>query len=79
MDLSAIALQGLQQPDVQLESGATKIPSWAAMPPVGVDLDTADFSAEMVALMSAKNAASANPTPLKAADELQKRVIDLTA
>jgi len=79
MDLSAIALQGLQQADAQLEQAATSIASFGAASPNGAGLDTVDLSAEVVALMSAKTQTSVNLATLKTADEMQKSVIDLMA
>lgn len=79
MDLSAIALQGLQQADVQLESAASKIASFGSSSPEGTNLDVADFSAEMVALMSARNLSSANLATLKTAEDVQQSVIDFLA
>jgi len=81
MDLSAIAIQGLQQADAQLETAAAGIAS-AASPDGsndGTNLDVVDLSSEMVALMAAKNEFLVNLTTLKTADDIQKSVIDLTA
>ncbi|MBI1739705.1 MAG: hypothetical protein HY233_02490 [Acidobacteriales bacterium] len=77
MDLSAIALQGLEQAQIQLEKTATRLASGEA--PDGATSDTVDLSAEMVALLSAKNQFSANLSTLKIADEIEKNVIDLMA
>jgi hypothetical protein len=79
MDISAIALQGLQLADTQLDSAATRIASAGAQSPDGADLDVVDLSAAMIALTSAKNAASVNIASLKTADEVQKSAIDLLA
>ena len=57
MDLSAIALQGLQQAESQLNQAAAGIASFGAASPDGAGLDTVSLSAEMVALMSAQNLA----------------------
>ena len=79
MDVSAIALQGLQQADVQLENAAARIASFGAASAEGTGLDVVDLSAEMVALISAKNQSSANLASLKTADEIQKNIVDLMA
>ena len=79
MDLSAIALQGLQQPDAQLNAAASKIASFEASSPDGAGLDSVDLSAEVVALMSARNQSEANLATLHTASEIQKNVIDLMA
>jgi hypothetical protein len=79
MDLSAIALQGLQQAEAQLEKAATRIASVGAASPEGANLDTVVLSTEMVALMSARNQSSFSLSVLKTANEIQKNVLDLVA
>jgi hypothetical protein len=79
MDLSAIALAGLQQAAAQLEKAATRIASFGAASPDQTNLDTVDLSAEMVALMAAKNQSSINLNLLKTAAEIQQNSIDLMA
>lgn len=79
MDLSAIALQGLEQGQVQLENAAARLAGAGAASPDGASLDTVDLSAEIVALMSAKNQFSANLGTLKIADQIQKSLLDVTA
>jgi flagellar hook protein FlgE len=79
MDPSAIALQGLQQAEVQLETAASAIASGGSTSANGSNLDVVDLSAEMVALMSAQTSFSANLATLKTADQMQKNLIDLTA
>jgi hypothetical protein len=79
MDLSAIALQGLQQAEGQLEHVATRIASFGAGSPDGLLLDTVDLSAEMLALLSAKELASVNLQTLRTAEEIAKNVIDMLA
>ena len=79
MDLSAIALQGLQQADAQLNAAASKIASFEASSPDGAGLDSVDLSAEVVALMSARNQSEANLATLHTASEILKNVIDLMA
>ena len=79
MDLSAIALQGLDQAQVQLQNAATRLAGAGADSPDGAGLDTVDLSAEIVALMSAQNQYSANLSTLKTADQIQKNAIDLMA
>jgi flagellar hook protein FlgE len=79
MDLSAIALQGLEQAQVQLEQSATRLAGAGTASPDGANLDIVDLSAEIVALMSAKTQFSANLSTLKTADQIQRNVIDLMA
>jgi flagellar hook protein FlgE len=78
MDLSAIALQGMEQAQVQLENAATRLAS-AGSSPSGANLDIVDLSAEMVALMSAKNNFSVNLSVLKTASQIEKQVTDVMA
>jgi len=77
MDPSAIALQGLQQADYQLQTAASQIAASAS--PDGASLDVVSLSAEAVALMSARNLYDANLATLKTANEMQKNVLDLMA
>ena len=79
MDISAIALQGIQQADAQLEQAAARIASYGSASPDGASLDTVDLSTEMVALMSAQNQTSLNLAVLKTANEVQKSLIDVMA
>ncbi|MBI3474246.1 MAG: hypothetical protein HY010_00810 [Acidobacteria bacterium] len=79
MDLSAIALQGLQQADVQLEKAAARIASAATLSADGSNVDAVDLSAEIVALLSAKNQFSVELATLKVAAQVQKNSIDLIA
>jgi hypothetical protein len=77
MDLSAIALQGIDQTEIQLEKAATRVASAGSLDATGSD--TVDLSGEMVALLSAKNEFSVNLQTLKIADEVPSNVIDLMA
>ena len=77
MDPSSIALQGLQPADVQLETAAVRIASAGSNSADGVNIDVVDLSAELVALMSARNMFDVNLATLKTADQMQKSVIDL--
>ncbi|MFZ3213521.1 MAG: flagellar basal body rod C-terminal domain-containing protein [Terriglobales bacterium] len=79
MDLSAIALQGLDQAQVQLQSAAIKLVGMGADSSDGAGLDTVDLSTEIVALMSAQNQYSANLSTLKTTDQLQQSLLDVTA
>jgi hypothetical protein len=77
MDPSAIALQGLQQADAQLEAAATKIANAGATSPDGIPLDTVDLRVEMVALMAAQNLFEANIATIKTTDQMRKALIDI--
>ena len=78
MDASSIALQGLQQADIQLETAAARIASFGANSSDDATLDVVDLSAEIVALMSAQNAFAVNLATLKTVNQMQKNLIDLT-
>lgn len=77
MDLSAIALQGLNQADALLEQAAVTIASGGASG--GSSVNTADLASEIVDLSSAKNQFAVNLSTLKVADEIQKTTVDLIA
>jgi hypothetical protein len=79
VDISNVALNGLQRAEVKLEKAATRIASFGADSSAGTNTDTVDLSAEMVAVMSAKTEFSANLKSLEAASQEQKSLIDLTA
>lgn len=79
MDLSAIALQGLDQASVQLDSAATSLVGALSASPAGANLDTVDLSAAAVALQSSKAQYSAQLGTLNVADHIQKSTIDLMA
>ena len=77
MDISAIALQGMQQADSSLNRAAAKIASFGTQSPDAAVVDTVDLGAEVVALMSAKDAHSVDLKVLKTAEEIQAEVADL--
>ena len=79
MDPSTIALQGLQQSDVQLNTAAASLATAGTSSPDGANLDVVDLSAEMVALMSAQNAFQANLAALNTADQMQQALLDVQA
>jgi flagellar hook protein FlgE len=79
MDLSAIALQGLEQGQVQLEKAAIRLANVGAESPDGASLDAVDLSAEIVALMSGKTQFSASLSILKTADDIQKTTLNVMA
>ena len=76
MDVSSIALQGLQQAQLQVDTSARRLAS-AGSSPDGADVDTASLSPEAVALLSAKSQFAANINVLKIADNMQKSLINL--
>ena len=79
MDVSAIALQGLDQANAQIEQAATRVASAGALSPDGATIDTVNLATEIVALTSAQDLASVNLATLKVADQIQKTAVDLLA
>jgi flagellar hook protein FlgE len=79
MDPSAIALQGLQQAELQLEKAAGGIASTEAQSSGGGNVDVVDLSTEMVALMCAQILYEANLATLKTADQVEQNLVSLTA
>ena len=79
MDISAIAIQGLNQADAQLQQAATAIAGAGSQSPDGSNLDTVNLATEMVALLSARTMFAANLKTLSVASEIQKSTIDLKA
>ena len=77
MDISAIALQGLEQANVQLDNAAVNLANAAALSRDGSNVDVVDISAEMVGLLSAKNQFSVAAATMKVANEVQKSAVDL--
>jgi flagellar basal body rod protein FlgG len=78
MELSAIALQGLEQAQVQFEHAAAQVTASTATSD-GTPVDTVDLSQAMVLLLSARNQFEANIAVLKTADEMQRQVFDVLA
>ncbi len=79
MDLSAIALQGIQQASAQIEGAAAQIASLGSQSPDGASLDVVDLSAEVIALLSAKNLAAVNISTFKVSGEVQKALLNVLA
>lgn len=76
MDLSSIALQGLDRASAQLDAAAGRIVDaglTSACPPA----DTISLSEEIVALMSAETLYSANISTLKSADQTQRSLLNV--
>ena len=78
MDISAIALQGLEQSQVQLDNAASRL-AGAGASPVASNSDSVDLSAGMLALLSAKNNFAVNISIMKTADQIEKYTIDMMA
>jgi hypothetical protein len=73
MDISSIALQGLEQANVQADAAAAQIASGAGSG------DVVNLNAEIIALMQAKTLASASAAALTTADQMQQSLLDVTA
>jgi hypothetical protein len=79
MEISAVALQGLNQAQAQVEQAGVWLASMAANTGEGPPVDTADLSEAARSLLSAKNAFAVNIKLLKVADEMQSQVLNLLA
>ncbi len=75
MEITGIALQGLQRASGQTDSSARRISQ--AVIPVDGGGDIVDLSAEMVALMQAKNLTSAMVSVAKTAQEMDSHILNL--
>ena len=73
MQISGIALEGMHQAQSRVENTA----QWLAR--AADPADRTDLSAEMVALIEARNAFGANANVAKTADRMERRAIDLLA
>lgn len=76
MNVSAIALQGLEQAQNQLQAAATSIAA-AGGASNSAGPDTLDLSTAVVALLTAKNQFSAELSVLKVANQTQASVLNL--
>jgi flagellar hook protein FlgE len=79
VDISTTALDGLHRAEIKLEKAATRIASFGASVSGGANSYSVDLSAEIVAIMSAKTAFSANLKSLQTAGEEQNNLVDLMA
>jgi flagellar basal body rod protein FlgC len=78
MELSAIALRGLEQALMQFGQAEEQVAAPAATAD-GTPVDTIDLSQAIVSLLSARNQFEANIAVLKTADEMQRHVVDVLA
>jgi flagellin-like hook-associated protein FlgL len=79
MDFSAIALQGIEQAQVQLEAAVAGLAASGGSSPSGANLDVVDIASQIVALNSAQTLLQLNLSTLKTADQIQKNILDLMA
>jgi flagellar hook protein FlgE len=77
VDISSIAVQGLQQAQFQLDNSAQRLAGIGSVTPDGAGADTVDLSAAAVSIVSARNQFAANVNVLKIADDMQKSLINL--
>jgi flagellar hook protein FlgE len=73
MDVSAIALGGVDRASMQFQDAATRIASSAT----NAAPDTVDLSAAAVSMLTARNDFAANLNVLKIADKMQRSAIDM--
>jgi hypothetical protein len=79
MEISAIALQGLNQAQAQVQQAGGRLASMGASSVDGTPVDTADLTDATVSLLAGKNAFAADIQLLKVADEMQKQTLNLLA
>lgn len=70
----SVSLEGLERGQERLQKVASRI---ARLPQANTGTDTVDLSAEMVALLEAKNSFAANAKAIQTADEMQKSLFSL--
>ncbi|HUA14666.1 MAG TPA: flagellar basal body rod C-terminal domain-containing protein [Verrucomicrobiae bacterium] len=78
MDVSTIALQGLQQAERQLNDAAAAAVNAGAGPSSGSGTDVVELSKAMTDLMSAQNVYEANLATLRTADQIEQRLVNVT-
>ena len=78
MDPSSIALQGLQQAEVQAETAAAAIVGAGAASANGGNPDVVDLSKVLLALISAQASFAANIATLETVDQMQQTLLDVT-
>jgi hypothetical protein len=76
MELSAIALRGMEQAQGRVEDSAARLARTGAADYGG---DTVDLSSEVVQLLAARNDFAANARVAETAGEMERKVIDLLA
>lgn len=79
MDLSSIALQGLDRASAQLDAAAGAISGAGAPLQDGAPVDFVSLSQETVALMSAKALFAANIEVLKTVAQTQQSTLNILA
>ena len=75
MSIGGLALQGVQQAESRVEVAALRVAQGSG----GGGGDVVDLSAEMLALMEAKNYSAAMVSVVKLANEMDSHILDLLA
>jgi len=78
MDISSIALQGVEQAQVQFDASTESLAS-AGASPNGANLDTADLAGGILALTSAQVQLQLSLSTLKTANQIQQTALNLLA
>lgn len=73
MQISAIALSGMHAAETKLEQAANRIAH------ISQPEDQVDLSAEMVALLEARNDFAANANVMKTGNEVERALLDLVS
>jgi hypothetical protein len=79
MNISAIALDGLNQAQASFEQSASRLSAMTTPGPEGGSIDTVDLSASIVEMLSAKQNFAANVNVLKTADHIERQALDILA
>ncbi len=77
MNISSIALQGLEQAQAKLQTAVSQLSSVSSPASGGADADIVDLSVAAVAMVSAKDQSSANVNVTKVADDMQKNLLSV--
>jgi hypothetical protein len=78
MDISAIALSGLERAQTAFDASATRL-SRAALPQDTPAVDSVDLSSAVVGLMTAQNNFKVNVKVAQTADDMQRATLDILA
>ena len=79
MELSAIALRGLDAAQAGLDQAAGRIARVTEPASVAAPADTVDLSTAIVGLLAARQDFAVNVKVLKTADEMERQALDLLA
>ncbi len=79
MDISAIALRGLDAAQADLDQAAGSIARATVPGSDAAPADTVDLSTAIVGLLTARQEFAANIKVLKTADEMERHALDLLA